>query len=71
MDKPEIGDSVVQDMLVEVFGCLKQQVETLGGSQGREAGALKSKRPPPVKDDLPRKLGKKGSLKAEVLQVRE
>ena len=68
MDKPEIGDSVVRDVLTDVFGCLKQQVETLGGSQGREAGALKLKRPL-VKDELPRKLGKKGSLKAEILQV--
>ena len=69
MDKPEIGDAILQDVLVDIVSCLKQQVEALGGPQGRETGNSKPKRAL-VKDDFPRKLGKKGSLKAEVLQVR-
>ena len=68
LDRPEIGDCIVEDVLLEVASCLKEQVEILGGPQAKDVGRTKQSLTHALSDELPKKLGKKASLKAEILQ---
>lgn len=70
MEKPEISDSVVKEVLLQVIGCLKEQLESLGGvgsAQPKDSAGLRQRQT--LKDEVPKKLGKKSSLKAETLQA--
>lgn len=66
MDKQEVGEHIVKEILLDAVSCLKQQVEVLGGLGTKESNRHSQN---PDRDDLPRKpAGKKSSLKAEILQ---
>ena len=69
MDKPEIGDSIVVDILPDLCTCLKIQVESLGGFSN-EKTSVRAKThgsKSSVKEGTSKKTGKK-SHKVEVLQ---
>ena len=69
MDKQEVGEYIVREILLDVVSCLKQQVEILGGLGSKESSGSNRHSHNPDREDLPRKpAGKKGSLKAEILQ---
>lgn len=70
MDKPEIGDAIVIDVLPDLGTCLKLQVESLGGLSSEKLSIktnTQSKKSS-VKDGGSGKKGGKKSQKLEVLQ---
>ncbi len=81
LDKPEIGDRIAKDILLDVVVCLKNQVDALGPGVGggvRETGAAglsKGKHFHPLalargpsKDTSGKKVVKRATLKAEIVQ---
>ena len=69
MDKPEIGDSIVVDVLPDLSTCLKIQVDSLGGFSTEKSSTKTSTHSSKssLKDGTSKKTGKK-SHKLEVLQ---
>ena len=76
LDKSEISSGVMDDVMLDLVMCLQAQIEALGGisstPQGKDVGGAlsKSKSSSLVRDNASaaKKLGKKGSLKADIVQ---
>ena len=67
VDQTEISESVMEHVMLDIVSTLKQQVNALGGlSPNQDVGTLRLRKV--HSDDLPKKLGKKGALKVEILQ---
>ena len=70
VDKPELALPILNDVMLDLICCLKQQIANLGG-----LGSAQMKGVKPVKfrgmvtaDDSSKKTSKKGVLRAEILQ---
>ena len=66
MDKPEIGDLIVSDILLDVASCLRNQIENLGGVPADPVTSLKL--PHSSAKETGGKKAKKKSHKVEILQ---
>lgn len=69
-ERPEIGASIVECVMLDLVRCLKAQIDRLGGivaSQSKDVSTSKTKSGF-FKDGSSKKSGKKGSLKAEIVQ---
>lgn len=66
MDKPEIGDLIVSDILLDITSCLRNQIENLGGVPADPVTSLKLPHSS-AKEGGGKKAGKK-SHKVEILQ---
>ena len=73
VDKPEIGVPVTEAIMPDLVSCLKEQIEGLGGlstahSHGSKEAPSSKFRGSGVSDRNTKKSGKKGSLKADIVQ---
>lgn len=71
-ERPEIGESIVLCVMLDLVKCLKAQIDQLGGvvaSQNRDLSSSKSRSGLlNFKDGSSKKSGKRGSLKGDIIQ---
>lgn len=70
-ERPEIGVSTMESIMFELLSCLKEQIDGLGGvyaTQGKDTGLSKSKSVLLRDGNAKKSSGKKGSLKADIIQ---
>ena len=69
MDKPEVGPSIISDVMLNLVVCLKQQLDVLGGLNTNHMNETVLMLKRSSSEEQPsKKLGKKGVLKIEILQ---
>ena len=70
LDQPEIGIAVTESIMPDLVSCLKEQIEGLGGIHVSHSHSSKEGSLSKIKggDGNAKKSGKKGSLKADVIQ---
>lgn len=72
VDKPELGLPLLDEVMFDLVCCLKQQISDLGGlgspSQTKGAKLNMKLRGTTVEEALSKRPGKKGALKADILQ---
>ena len=70
-ERPEISESIMSDIMFNLVTCFRDQIDGLGGisfSQSRDGVLASKSRSNLLVDSNPKKSGKKGSLKADIIQ---
>ena len=64
LERPEVSELLMEEVLMDLVACLKEQVESLGGLGSSQDGGVRKT----SSDDQPKKLSRKAALKQEILQ---